>query len=200
MTGFGRKLWSAGDVLASADLNGYLMDQAVMYFDNDASRNASILTPKTGMVTYRADGTVVEVFNGTSWVSSNSVGGTVAATQVVGSITGASINNSNVVTTLTTVAGTAHTFANSNQGQLVVFTSNANVTATLSTATSLSAGQRIDVVHDGAGTVTIASGSGITLAGRGTIGTAYLLDQYDAASLVCVGTNSYRIIGNTRVV
>jgi len=44
-------------------------------------------------------------------------------------------------------------------------------------------------------------GTVVSLAGRGTAGTAYTIgQQYDAVSVVCVATNSYRIIGNATAV
>jgi hypothetical protein len=40
-------------------------------------------------------------------------------------------------------------------------------------------------------------GTVVSLAGRGTAGTAYAIGtRYDAVSVICVGTNSYRIVGN----
>jgi hypothetical protein len=60
----------------------------------------------------------------------------------------------------------------------------------------------VDIIQDGAGTVTInRDGTAVSLAGRGTAGTAYTIgQQYDAVSVVCVDTNSYRIIGNATAV
>ena len=86
--------------------------------------------------------------------------------------------------------------------ETLMFTSASAVTVTFSTATAFEAGERIDILQDGAGTVTIGRGStAVTLAGRGTAGTAYRIGQrYDAVSVVCVGTNSYRIIGNATAV
>jgi hypothetical protein len=188
MTGLGRKVWNAGDVLAAADVNGYLMDQSVMYFANASARTAAIAAPTAGMHTFRADGTVVEVYNGSAWVSANSVGGSVT------------INNSNVTNTLTTIAGTAHDIVTGNQGQTLYFTSGSAVTATLSTAAAFTAGQRVDLIQDGAGTVTVTAGSGVTLAGRGTAVSSFTLSQYDGATIFCVGSNNYRIIGNVRAV
>jgi hypothetical protein len=75
-------------------------------------------------------------------------------------------------------------------------------TVTFGTATAFEAGERIDIIQDGAGTVTITrDGTAVSLAGRGTAGTAYTIgQQYDAVSVVCVGTNAYRIIGNAEAV
>jgi len=63
-------------------------------------------------------------------------------------------------------------------------------------------GERVDILMDGAGTVTVTrDGTATTINGRGTAGTAYRIgQQYDAVSVVCVATNSYRIIGNAEAV
>ena len=84
----------------------------------------------------------------------------------------------------------------------LVMAGTANSTVTFGTLTAFEAGERIDIIQDGAGTVTInRDGTVVSLAGRGTAGTAYTIgQQYDAVSVVCVGTNSYRIIGNATAV
>jgi len=207
MTGLGRKVWTAGEVLSAADVNGYLMNQTTFYFANAAARTGAIGTPTLGMQSFRADGTALEAWNGSAWVGSNAIGGTIPAAQVTGSIPGsqlsgaittATINNTNVTNTLTTDATTARTFASTDSGTTVFFTSSSAVSATVGTATALTAGQSITLLQEGAGTVTVRSGAGVTLAGRGAVGTAFALSRYDGASLICVGTNSYRIIGNVR--
>jgi hypothetical protein len=185
--GLGRKVFTAGDILAAADVQGYLMDQSIMVFSNAAARDAAIGTPAPGMTSFRTDGTVTEVYNGTAWVSANSVGGTIT------------INASNVTNTLTSSTATAYTFAPSDQSATIRFTSASAVTATIGTATAFLAGQRVDLLQDGAGTVTVVAGSGVTLAGRGTAGTAYALTQFDGATIFCVEPNTYRIIGNVSV-
>jgi hypothetical protein len=85
--------------------------------------------------------------------------------------------------------------------ETLLFSAGSAVTVTIGTATAFQPGERIDILQDGAGTVTITrDGTATTLAGRGTAGTAYRIGQrYDAVSVVCVGTNSYRIIGNATV-
>lgn len=188
MAGLGRKVWAPADVLAAADVNGYLMDQTVMYFASSAARSAAIPTPSTGMHSYRADGTVVEVYNGTSWVSANSVGGSIT------------INATSVVNTLTSSTATSYTVQAADQSTALLFSSGSAVAVTVGTATAFTAGQRVDVLQDGAGTVTISAGSGVNLYGRGTAGTAYRLSQYDAATIMCVSSNNYRIIGNVTAV
>jgi hypothetical protein len=75
-------------------------------------------------------------------------------------------------------------------------------TITIGTATAFQAGERIDILQDGSGVVTITrDGTATSLAGRGTAGTAYTIGQrYDAVSVVCVAANTYRIIGNATAV
>ena len=196
----GKKVWSPLDVLAAADLNDYLMDQSVMVFDSDAIRTAEIGTATAGMLTFRTDGTALEAYNGSAWVSANSVGGTVAGSLLRGTVTTAVINSTNVVNTFTASTATAYTFASTDSGKTYQFTSSSPVTATVGTATALTAGQRIDVLQDGTGTVTIAAGAGVTFGGAGTSGTAYSIVQYEAASILCVASNTYRIIGNVTAV
>jgi hypothetical protein len=104
--------------------------------------------------------------------------------------------------TLTASTAATYTVATADRYKVLSFTSGSAVTVTIGTATAFQAGERIDILQDGAGTVTITrDGTATTLAGRGTAGTAYRIgQQYDAVSVVCVGTNSYRIIGNATAV
>ena len=55
--------------LASDDVNGYLMSQAVMVFDSSTTRSAILVAPTEGMVSYLKDTNSVQYFNGASWAS-----------------------------------------------------------------------------------------------------------------------------------
>jgi hypothetical protein len=99
--------------------------------------------------------------------------------------------------TLDTKTATGYTATTSDRYKTLVFTSSSAVTLTVSTATALIAGERIDVIRDGAGSLTLTAGASVTFAGKGTAVTSYeVADRYEAASIVCVDTNTYRIIGN----
>ena len=63
----GRKNFISGSILTAADVNSFLMDQAVMVFDDDTARGSAIPSPVEGMVTYRKDAKLVEAFNGTAF-------------------------------------------------------------------------------------------------------------------------------------
>jgi hypothetical protein len=213
MAGLGRKVWTAGEVLSAADVNGYLADQAVMVFDDAAARDLGIPTPSQGMLSYLKDTGQVEAY-GTAWaliestvssVDGSAITGTITTatlpgSQVTGNITTATIPAANVTTTQVNSAATSYAFATSDAAKLIRFTSASTVVATVGTATALSAGQSIDVLRDGAGVVRIAAGAGVGFGGAGTAGTAYTIDQFEVATIYCVAANTYRIIGNVTAV
>jgi hypothetical protein len=80
MAGLGKKTFVAGEVLLAQDVNGYLMDQSVMVFGGTAARSSAIPTPTEGMMSYRTDDNVVEVFDGSAYVG---VGGASGALTLV---------------------------------------------------------------------------------------------------------------------
>jgi hypothetical protein len=81
--------------------------------------------------------------------------------------------------------------------ETLVFSNTAAGTVTIGTATAFEAGERIDIVRDGTATLEIRpDGTATLLYGAGTAGTAYSIsDRFGAATVLCVGTNSYRVIG-----
>jgi hypothetical protein len=105
-------------------------------------------------------------------------------------------------TTLTMSTATTYTVQTADRYKILEFDSASNTTVTIGTATAFQAGERVDILQDGAGTVTITrDGTATSLAGRGTAGTAYRIGQrYDAVSVICVAANTYRIIGNATAV
>jgi len=104
--------------------------------------------------------------------------------------------------TLTSSTATTLTVATADRYKTLVMSGTAASTITIGTATAFQAGERIDILQDGSGVVTITrDGTATSLAGRGTAGTAYTIGQrYDAVSVVCVAANTYRIIGNATAV
>ena len=68
----GRKEWAADDVLSAADLEGYLMDQAVTIWANATARNSGILAPIEGMLCYLQDVNKFQQYSGSAWTGLNS--------------------------------------------------------------------------------------------------------------------------------
>ena len=70
MAGAGYKLFVNGNTLSASDLNTYVQQQTVMVFASASARTtalASVLAE--GMVSYRTDSHVFEIYNGSAWVS-----------------------------------------------------------------------------------------------------------------------------------
>jgi hypothetical protein len=172
MPGLGRKVFTVSEVLTAANVNGYLMDQTVMVFAGTAARGSAIGTASEGMVSYRSDSNIIEVYDGDSWVGVND----------------------RTITSMTATAYTA-TLANANG---LIYASNASA-QTITIPDVFETGQGFEVIRDGAGTVTLAAGTGVTSwAGAGTAGTAvaFKIDQqYNGAQVFKVAANTYRVIG-----
>jgi hypothetical protein len=64
-----RKVFTAGEVLAAADVNSFLMDQTVMSFAGTAARGSAIPSPVEGMYTHLEDTDRLQFWNGSSWRS-----------------------------------------------------------------------------------------------------------------------------------
>jgi len=186
MAGLGRKVWSAGDVLAAADLMGYLMDQSVMVFaDSTARSNALGSAVSAGMVTFRTDGTALEYYTGSTWVP---VG-------VDSSVAG------NIVVFGSTAVSASYTAVAGLDNATITVTGTAAVTVTVPDI--LGVGDSLNIIRDTSGTVTIAAGTGVTdWAGAGTAGTAvtFKIDQqYNGAQVIKTAANTYRVIGKITV-
>jgi hypothetical protein len=58
-----------GEVLTAANVNGFLMEQAVMTFADDAARTAALAgVLREGLLTYNLDTGALERYDGTAWV------------------------------------------------------------------------------------------------------------------------------------
>jgi hypothetical protein len=139
-------------------------------------------------VSYVSDTNAVEVYDGSAWVA-------------IGVDT--SIASSIVTTSVATAAATATAYTAGTADRNNVIYSLATATITVTIDDVFNTGDRIDIWRDGAGTVTIAAGTGVTdWAGAGTAGTAVTFkidEQYNAATVQKVAANTYRVVGKITV-
>ena len=76
-----RKVFTAGEVLAAADVNSFLMDQTIMTFAGTAARGSAIGTATEGMYAHLNDTDTLTYFNGSAWV--NRIGAASGVLQVL---------------------------------------------------------------------------------------------------------------------
>jgi hypothetical protein len=82
-----RKVFTAGEVLAAADVNEFLQDQAVMTFAGTAARGSAIPTPVEGMVAYLNDSNSYESYTGAAWVPMLQTGSWTSYTPTLANLT-----------------------------------------------------------------------------------------------------------------
>jgi hypothetical protein len=176
-----RKVFDSFTRLDASDVNTFLMDQTVQSFAGTAARGSAITTPVEGMVTYLNDSNSVQVYDSATWNT---------------------LAYESTAPTITSSTAVSYTVASSDTSKTLRFTAGSAVSVSFGTATAFDPGDRVDILWDGAGTVTInRDGTVVSLAGRGTAGTAYRIGQrYEAVSVLCVDTNAYRVIGNATAV
>lgn len=172
MAGAGWRSFTAGQVLTAAQVQTYLQDQVVQVFSNSAARSSALGTAvAAGMVSFLTATEGLDVYTHGSWTGLNY----------------ATINNGTAA---------AYTAVATDANSLYVLNSASAQTFTLPDLFDI--GERVDIIRDGAGTVTIAAGTGVTtLAGAGTAKSSFVISQqYGAASVTKVAANSYRIVGS----
>jgi len=118
---------------------------------------------------------------------------------VTGDIFTAADYNGLVQFTLNAQSGATYTVANTDIYQVLVQATNASTkTITIapdSTLTSAGVGTAITFLNSGAGLLTFAAGSGVTIVSAGSVAAAPTLAQYKTAVAIRISANSWTIVG-----
>jgi hypothetical protein len=161
------KTFVNGFPLNASELNTYLMSQVVATFPNATARDEAISAPNEGQVVYIENTASFLWWTGADWENLIPSGGSV----------------SNKTANYSTLATDAGNTINSTGSAITVTVDN-----------NLTAGQRIDFVQTGAGQITFAAGSGVTLNSKGSkLKTA---GQYSGATVLCLASGSYLLVGD----
>lgn len=103
----------------------------------------------------------------------------------------------NLDLTLNAQTGTTYTLVLSDKNKLVTLSNASAITVTVPTnaTAAFATGSQISIQQIGAGQVTVAGASGVTITGTGT----KLRTQYSAATLIKTGTDSWTILGDLSI-
>ncbi len=92
--------------------------------------------------------------------------------------------------------GTTYTLVAADLGKLVTLSNASGITLTVPPSV-FAAGNQIHIQQIGAGQVTFAQGSGVTITSTGATASApKLRAQYSAATIICTNTNTFTILGD----
>lgn len=93
--------------------------------------------------------------------------------------------------------GTTYTLVSADAENKLVTLSNANPITLTVPPSVFTTGQQINIAQLGAGQVTLAQGSGVTITSTGATASApKLRAQYSAGTIVCTASNTFLVIGD----
>jgi len=164
------------------------------------------------MACYLQDTDALELYDGSAWAGGGDITSVVAGTALTGGGTGGDVTLNVDLAATTAAAGiasfvtdatTARTLTTAaDEGKTLQFTSASATVVTVNASTDFTVGARVDIIADGAGELTVtASGATIKAAEVSTTSGSFTIGaQYSAATLLCVATDEYRLIGNITAV
>lgn len=160
----------------------------------------------TGSVTLSIDSTVTTLTGTQTLTNKDLTSGTNTFPTSLATLTGSQtltnktltapvINGGLINLTLNAQTGTTYTAVAADSGKLVTLSNASAITVTLPPSV-YSVGEQINFVQLGAGQVTFAQGSGVTIVSAGATASAPKISkQYAAATAICTASNTFLIIG-----
>lgn len=201
MAGAGYKLFVTGDVLTAAQVNTYLQQQSVMVFTNSAARSTALSgVVSQGMITFLTGTNSLEYYDGSAWQTVSNPGDITAVTTGTDSgLTGGATSGAvdlKLQLAFNAQTGTTYTLVAGDLNKLVTCSNASSITLTVPPSV-FSAGNQINIQQIGAGQVTFAQGSGVTITSTGaTVSAPKLRAQYSAATVICTASNTFTILGD----
>jgi len=191
------KLFNSGEILTAANVNAYLMNQTVMVFANSSARTTALSgVLAAGMVSYLTGTNSLETYDGSAWTANGTGDVTTSGSQT---LTNKTVTDPVLVETVNAQTGTTYTPVLSDAKQMVTLNNASAITVTIPPASSVAytAGSKIDFIAKGAGQVSFAQGSGVTIRSTGATATAPKLRvQYSAATCWYEGSDVWYIVGD----
>lgn len=160
------KVFSNGNALNASELNTYLMNQSVIVFTNATARDAALAVPLAGQMVYLEDSDRFFWYDGTQWIK--------------------------LVSSQMLDKASSYSITAADEGKTIRSTGSA-ITITVDDVLT-QAGDRIDFVQAGAGQITFAAGSGVTLSSKA--GRTATAAQFSGATVIAGGSGVYYLIGD----
>jgi len=197
MAGQGYKLFVNGNTLSASDLNTYVQQQTVMVFVDSTARTTALSgVVSAGMISYLTGTNSLETYNGSAWVA-NGVGDvTLTGTQT---LTNKTLTDPVVTESVNAQTGTTYTPVLGDAKQMVTLSNASAITVTIppNSSVAYTAGSKIDFIQKGAGQVSFAQGSGVTIRSVGATATAPKLRiQYSGCTAWYEGSDVWYIVGD----
>jgi hypothetical protein len=197
--GLGFKTFNTGEVLTSADVNGYLM-QGVLVFASEAARDAAITSPQEGQFAYTKDNNSLWYYTGSAWAASGASG------DIEGIVTNTDSGLSGGATSGTVTlrlklafnaqTTTGYTLVVSDLNKLVTLDNSSSINLTVPPSV-FSAGDVVNIAQIGTGQVTLLQGAGVTINSTGATSTSpKTRARFSAASIVCTTSNTFLTLGD----
>jgi hypothetical protein len=182
---------STGDVTLNVDLSAVTIPASQI---SDLTATAAELNILAGVT---ADASELNLLAGATATTAeiNYLDGVTSSiqTQIDNTLLASFVTDATTARTLTSAA---------DEGKTLQFTSGSATVVTVNASSDFTVGARVDIIADGAGELTVrASGATIKAAEVSTTSGSFTIGaQYSAATLLCVATDEYRLIGNVEAV
>lgn len=194
--------WTSANPTLAAGEFGYESDTGKAKIGNGSSAWTALSYALTG-----ATGTVTSIVAGTGLT-----GGTITSTGTIAidtattadlttaqTLTNKTLTDPKINLAINAQTGTTYTFVLADNGKVVTASNASAITITIPPASSVAyaTGAQLNVIQKGAGQVTFAQGSGVTIRSTGATATApKLRAQYSSATCIYEGSDVWYVVGD----
>jgi len=184
---------------AGASIKHVLTSSDLIFFRNNASPVTSFGFSGSTSGTTTLQATAIAGTNTLTLPATTSdtlVGKATTDTLTNKTLTSPTITTPKITIDFNAQTGTSYSLVASDQDKLVTLSNAAAITLTVPPSV-FSAGQLVNIQQIGAGQVTLAAGSGVTITSTGATSAApKLRAQFSAATVVCTASNTFTVIGD----
>ena len=120
----GFKVFAVSEVLTAADVNDYLMEQAVTVFANASARDSAITSPQNGQACFLLDSNVLQFYYSSAWnnfVGEGDITGVTITTSATSGLTGGATATSGAFSSTLAIAPAQATSGTVATGDIILF-------------------------------------------------------------------------------